>query len=155
MHNKPWSQIRCTVVIDSGDYCHGFLCKFNKIFCVRSFAISQCQLSASFNLLAPERCGDNLKSVICERILLIKFTSNSCEITPRWLSQNAFDDKSTLFDAVAWCHHATRVNIHFFQFKKTLLAHEAWNYTNRHNIWYRTISSTKRFQRHKSLEWQW
>ena len=49
----------------------------------------------------------NLKSVISEHCLRIKFLSSSCEIDLRWMPQNTFDDKSTLVWAMAWHHKAT------------------------------------------------
>ena len=47
-------------------------------------------------------------SVIFKHMLGIIFTSSiSCEITLRWISENTFDDKSTLVQVMAWCHQAT------------------------------------------------
>ena len=48
--------------------------------------------------LAPGRCGSNSKSVIFEHMLLIKFVSTSCEISLRWMPQNAFEDNSPLVE---------------------------------------------------------
>ena len=44
---------------------------------------------------------------IDEHMLRIKFESTSCEIPLRWMSQNTFDDKSTLVQVMAWCRQAT------------------------------------------------
>ena len=58
------------------------------------------------NWLAPGRCGSNFKSVIFKHILRITFIKASCEIAPRWIPQNTFDDKSTLVQVMAWCRQA-------------------------------------------------
>ena len=50
----------------------------------------------SINSLAPMRCGNNLKNIIYEHMLGIKLMSISCEIALGWMSQNTFDEKSTL-----------------------------------------------------------
>ena len=44
--------------------------------------------------MAPERFGNNFKSVISEQILWIKFMSGACETALRWMPQNTFDDES-------------------------------------------------------------
>ena len=49
----------------------------------------------------------NFKYVISEHGLGFKFMSMSCEIELRWMPQNIFDDKSTLFQLVVWCRQAT------------------------------------------------
>ena len=45
-----------------------------------------------FNSLASGRCGGDFRSVLSENLLQINFKSTSCEIAPRWMTQNAFDD---------------------------------------------------------------
>ena len=57
------------------------------------------------NLLAPGRCGNNFTSVIF--MLQVGFLNNSCEIALGCISQNPFNDKSTLFHVMAWYHQAT------------------------------------------------
>ena len=37
----------------------------------------------------------------------IKFVSTSCETPIRWMPQNTFDDKSTLYQVMGWHHQAT------------------------------------------------
>ena len=51
------------------------------------------------NSLAPGRCRStcNFKSVNSEHMLWLKFISNSGKIALRWMPQNTFTDKSTLF----------------------------------------------------------
>ena len=48
------------------------------------------------NLLAPLGFSSNFQSVILGYILPLKFTSTSCKIILRWMSQNTFDDTSTM-----------------------------------------------------------
>ena len=65
-------------------------------------------LHCIINSLAPGRCDCNLKSVISEHMLQIKFmSSTSVEIALRWMPQNTFDDKSTLVQVIAWWHQST------------------------------------------------
>ena len=41
-----------------------------------------------------------LRSVISEHMLRIKFRSTSCEIAPRWIPHNLFDDRSILIQVM-------------------------------------------------------
>ena len=60
------------------------------------------------NSLAPGRRGGHFQSVISEHLIRIrKFMSTSCETALKWMSQNNFDDKSTLVQVIAWCCQAT------------------------------------------------
>ena len=56
------------------------------------------------NSFAFGRCGISSKSVLSEHELRIQFLSASCDIAPRWMPQNTFDDKSTL-DYIAISHY--------------------------------------------------
>ena len=49
-----------------------------------------------FKSLAPGSRGSNYKNLIFENVLRIKSMGTSDEIALRWMSQNTFDDKSTL-----------------------------------------------------------
>ena len=49
------------------------------------------------NSLAPGRYENNFEIVISEHMLRIKSLISSCEIALRWMQQNTFDNKSTLF----------------------------------------------------------
>ena len=57
------------------------------------------------NLLAPGRCGCNLKNIIFK---LMSWTDILwAAIGVRWIPQNSIDDKPTLVQVMAWCHQAT------------------------------------------------
>ena len=58
-------------------------------------------------MTAPRRCGSTLKNVVSKHLLRIKFMSISFEIDLKWMSQNTFDDKSTLVWVNAWCRQVT------------------------------------------------
>ena len=60
-----------------------------------------------FNSLAPARCDRDFKNVISEYILRFKFMSTFCEIAPRQMPQNTFEDKWTTVQVMAWCRQAT------------------------------------------------
>ena len=55
--------------------------------------------------MSPGRRGGNLKNVIMEHMLWIKFMSTPWEIV--WMPQNTFDDMSTLIQVMAWCRQTT------------------------------------------------
>ena len=52
-------------------------------------------------LMDPVRYGSNFKSVCSEHILRVKLMSISCEIAPRWIPLNAFEDRSELIQVMA------------------------------------------------------
>ena len=65
--------------------------------------ISHCLLILNLiNLFVAERCGIHFKSAVPEDILRINFISTCYEIALRWMLQNAFHDKSTLVQVMAW-----------------------------------------------------
>ena len=55
------------------------------------------------------RCWNNCKSAIAEHKLRINFLSISFETAFSWMSQNIFDDKSTLVQVMAWCRQRANV----------------------------------------------
>ena len=65
---------------------------------------SSCGLNESTS--CPGICGSNFKCVISEHILQIKLM-NTCEIAPRWILLNTFDDQSSLIQVMAWCRQET------------------------------------------------
>ena len=65
---------------------------------------SSCGLNESTH--CPGICGSNFKCVIPEHILQIKLM-NTCEIAPRWILLNTFDDQSSLIQVMAWCRQET------------------------------------------------
>ena len=59
--------------------------------------------------LTPERCGNDFKSIISERVCnWMEFISASCEIAFRSIPQNTSDDNLRLVQVMVWCHQATR-----------------------------------------------
>ena len=64
------------------------------------------EMEETVNSLPPGRYGSNFTSGISEHILHIKFMSTSCQTAVGWMSQNTFDDKSTLVQVMTWCHQA-------------------------------------------------
>ena len=52
--------------------------------------------------------NDIKKTFFCFSFLLVMIhaLSTSCEIAFIWMSQNTFNDKSTLVQVMAWCHQA-------------------------------------------------
>ena len=64
-------------------------------------------LKMAFNSLVLVRCGSTFKSVISKHMLWVKFWGTPCELVLRSMPQNIFDEKSTLFQVMAWCYQAT------------------------------------------------
>ena len=64
-----------------------------------------CPSIGNFNSLVPDRCGCNLKLGIFKFTSKVNILSISCEIALRWMPQEFTDDKSTLVQVMAWCHH--------------------------------------------------
>ena len=75
-----------------------------------------------FNSLTTGRCYNNFKSIISTHMLWIKFMSTEIPLT--WMSQNAFDDKSTLVQVMAWCQQA-----------KTYYSNQCWS-----DLWHHMVS---------------
>ena len=70
---------------------------------------------------APGRCDSNFESVITKHILEIKFMRASCEIALSWMSQNNFDNMSTLIQVMAcWL----TAQIHLMKFQQGYLSHQ-------------------------------
>ena len=64
-------------------------------------------ISTDVNSLAPEKFEWNFRFVIFKQILVIDDWGISCEIALTWKSQDLTDDKLTLVQVMAWCHHTT------------------------------------------------
>ena len=60
-----------------------------------------------FNSLAPGRPGCHFKTAIFNLVLLIGFFRSSNDNAPRWMPWDLMDNKSTLFQVMAWCRQAT------------------------------------------------
>ena len=54
----------------------------------------------------PKRCGSNFAYVIFKQILVICILNITGETDLRWMLQDLTDNKSTLVQAMAWCHQA-------------------------------------------------
>ena len=65
------------------------------------------QQNTMINPLALGRCGYDIKWVILKVTLRVDILSISCEIVLKWMQRDLADDKSTLVQAMAWCHQAT------------------------------------------------
>ena len=65
------------------------------------------QSSLWVNSLAPGRCGCYLELVIFQLVSRINISNILCEIVLKWMAQDKTDDKSTLFQVMAWCHQST------------------------------------------------
>ena len=63
-------------------------------------------IHSHFNSYAPERFGNNFKSVIPDDMLRIMFISTYCNIALMWMLQNTFDDNSTLVRIMTWYREA-------------------------------------------------
>ena len=59
------------------------------------------------NSLTPGRFELNFRSVNFKPVLVIDGWGIYCEIATRWLPLDLTDDKSTLFQVMAWCCQAT------------------------------------------------
>ena len=57
--------------------------------------------------LAPGRCGCNMKLIIFKLISRIAILSICYEIAFMWMPQDLANDKSTLFQVMAWCPQTT------------------------------------------------
>ena len=80
----------------------------NEQVCVK---IIQLFSLSEFECIYPWKWGNSFKSVIFRHMLQIKFMNTSCKITPRWMPQSTFDDKSALIHVMAWCCQATSHNL--------------------------------------------
>ena len=77
------------------------------VFCATSCSMGPSYNVTWFNSLTPGRFGNNFNSVNSEYMLWIKSLGASCEIALGWITQNIFNDKSTLIRVMAWCRQAT------------------------------------------------
>ena len=59
------------------------------------------------NSLAPGRFQRHFRKVIFQLILVIDGWSISCKIALKWMPMDLTDGKSTLVQAMAWCHQAS------------------------------------------------
>ena len=64
-------------------------------------------ISLGFNSLAPRRFQSNLRKIIFKLILMTDGCDISNKIALRWTSLDLSDDKSTLFQVMAWCCQAS------------------------------------------------
>ena len=60
-----------------------------------------------FNSLAPGGFEQNVRWVIFKLISVTDGWGISCKIALRWIPLDLTNDKSTLVQVMAWCHHAT------------------------------------------------
>ena len=90
LHNMPRSGDLSWSIVG---HFHGFLCRINQFFCIRSSVTYHCPPSVSLNSLSLGRCGDNLNFFSQQN----KFMSNYCEVALMWICENTFFDKSTRF----------------------------------------------------------
>ena len=68
---------------------------------------SPSKVSWQINSLAPGRPGCHFKTAISNFILLIGNFTSSKDNARRWMPRDIIDDKSTLFQVMAWCRQAT------------------------------------------------
>ena len=83
---------------------------------------------------APVKSGSKLKRAIFEYMLRIKFMNSCRQIALKWMSQNIYADRSTIFQIMAWCHSAVSHNLSQFRSKPMPLSHK--------HTWIRTFSPT-------------
>ena len=57
--------------------------------------------------LAPGRFDSDSKTVFFNIIIQNSSLGTCCEFALRWMPQNLINEKSTLFQVMAWCHQAT------------------------------------------------
>ena len=57
--------------------------------------------------LAPRRFEQNFRQVIFKLISVTDGWGISCNIALRWMPLDLTNDKSTLVQVMAWCHHTT------------------------------------------------
>ena len=69
-----------------------------------------CVVDKSYQFIGPWQMRLYILNVIYKDALMINFLS-ICEIVPRWMPQDLFDDRSTLALMIAWCHQATSYNL--------------------------------------------
>ena len=120
VHRAPkyWGEFLCKFV---GYYYHNYeetssncpMIYHLVIFCTGTYAtnLSYCGLGPLLlpwlNSLAPGRFEWHFRWVIFMLILVIDDWCISCEIAIRWMQLDFTDDRSTLFQVMAWCHQAT------------------------------------------------
>ena len=85
---------------------NGMRCMF--LYILMGTSILRFPTPTNVNSMAPERCGSNFTSVLCEIALRINTLSTSCEIGRRWVPKNPIDGKSTLVQVMVWCRQAAR-----------------------------------------------
>ena len=64
-------------------------------------------MTSSCTSLAPRRCGNNFENINFVLIIQNSKLDTCYEISLMWMPQNLTNEKSTLFQAMAWCHQAT------------------------------------------------
>ena len=65
------------------------------------------QSKSVINSSVPRRCGNGVNCLISKHMFRIEFMIISCKLILWWMLQNTFDDKSTLDQKLARCHHQT------------------------------------------------
>ena len=112
---NPMFRKRNVIQYSALTYCHHmasgsvYISKENHppLFCQRRSYRHVAIVWWALNSMVSGKCSSNIKIFIPLHMLRIMFMSTSCEIAPMWIRGGAFEEKSTLFQAMAWCRPET------------------------------------------------